>query len=260
MSKENIVVYVVAGAAFYHGAAFLKYAIEASRRSAAQNAPQNVTGDSDESRIERADDNRERTSPQARYAASAVGFLMCGALLAHVVTPAVAYALLCFSMAGRSLADQIVEEQTPRRRSAVIGRSRSMNPILVVWIAITAISGFALVPWLFEDAYRIAASVVAGCVAIMLAVAWRVASAPPLLFGTDLAAEEVVDRETRALRTGNACFFTLCAVTIFVAFAGGQQGFIDHRYEYWALQLFLVVFFAWSRLYARHVTRTPLAS
>lgn len=259
-----MVVYAVAGAAFFHGAAFLKYAVEASRRSAVQNALQNalqnVNGDSDESRIERADDNRERTSPQVRYAASAVGFLMCGALLAHLVTPAVAYALLCFSMAGRSLADQIVEEQTPRRRSAVIGRSRSMSPVLVVWIACAAIASLSLVPWLFEDAYRIAAGVVAACVAIMLAVAWRVANAPPLLFGTDLAAEEVVDRETRALRTGNACFFTLCAVTIFVAFAGGQQGFIEHRYEYWGLQLFLVIFFAWSRLYARRVARTPLAS
>lgn len=260
MSKETVLVYIMAACAFLQGVVFLKHALAATSRCAPQNALQNTGSESDRSRIERADDNRERVSPQARYAISAVGFVMVGALLAHLITPAVAYAVLCLSMAGRSLADQIVEEQTPRRRSALIGRSRSIDRALMTWIALTGCAGFALIPWLLQGPYRIAASAVAVCVLIMLAVVWRVASAPPLLFGNDLAAEQAVDRETRALRTGNACFLTNCAVTIFIAFAGGQQGYIDHHYEIWALQLLCFGLFAWSRLYARRVARTPLTS
>jgi hypothetical protein len=258
MSKETMLVYVMAGCAGLQGAVFLRLAISARSRSSPDDALQNTDAVSDRSRIERADDNRERISPQARYAASAVGFVMAGLLLAHLITPAVAYAFLCLAMVGRCVADQILEEQTPRRRSALIGRPRSIDPVLLTWIAVTAAAGLALVPWLFEDANRIAAAVVTMCVAIMVAVIWRVASAPPLLFGNDLAAEQVVDRETRALRTGNASFLTLCAVGIFVAFAGGQQGYINHHYEIWVLQLLSFAILAWSRFYARRLTRTPL--
>jgi hypothetical protein len=260
MSKESMVVYLVAGFAFFQGVVYLKYAISASSCRASENALQSADHESDRNRIERADDYRERISPLARYAVSAVGFAMGGALLGHLIVPAVAYAFMCLSMAGRCVADQIVEEQTPRRRSALIGRSRSIDPVLFTWVALTGVAGFALVPWVLEGAYRLPAVVVAVCVVTMVAVAWRIASAPPLLFGNDVAAEQVVDRETRALRAGGACFLTLAAVSIFVAFAGGQQGFIDHRYEIWGLQLSCFVLFAWSRLYARHVARTPLAS
>lgn len=260
MSNETMLVYIMAGCAFFQGVVFLKFGITASSRSASDETLQNTDSVSDRSRIERADDTRERVSPQARYAASAVGFLMVGALLAHLVTPAVAYAFLCLSMVGRCVADQIVEEQTPRRRSALIGRSRSIDPVLITWITLTGAASFALIPWLLDGTYRTAALVVAVCVLIMVAVVWRVATAPPLLFGNDLAAEEVVDRETRTLRTGNACFLTLCAATIFIAFAGGQQGYISHKYEIWGLQFLSFALLAWSRFYARHVTRTPLTS
>jgi hypothetical protein len=256
MDTETLLVYVTAAFAFFQGVQYLRSAISAS--SPSENIPQRVAATTGQTRIERADDNRERVSLPARYAVSAIGFGMAGAVLIHLVTPAVAYAILCLSLAARCAADQIVEERTPRRRSALVGRSRSIDPVLITWIALTAASGFALIPWLVEDAYRIAAIVVATCVLIMVAVVWRVASAPPLLFGYDLAAEEIVDRETRALRTGNACALTIGAVMLFVAFVGGQQGYINHEFEVWGLQFLFFALFAWSRLYARHVTRTPL--
>lgn len=196
----------------------------------------------------------------ARYAVSALGFVMAGALLAHLVTPAVAYALLCLAMVGRCVADQVVEERVPRRRSAMLGRSRSIDPVLLIWIVLTGASAFELIPWLLEPAYRIAAVIVAVCVLIMVVVAWRIASAPPLLFGNDLAAEQVVDRETRTLRTGNACFLAIATVFVFNAFVGGQQGFIDHRFTIWGLLLLCAALFVWKRIYARHLTRSPLTS
>lgn len=260
MSKETLLVYVTAGFGFVVGVRYLLSAISATKRRRVENALQNNGDPSDRSRVERADDNRERVSPLARYIASGVGFLMMGAVLGHLVTPAVAYAFVALAMAGRSLGDQIVEEQTPRRRSAMIGRSRSIDSLLVIWIALTAASSLLLIPWLVYSAYRLAAIVVLVCVLIMVVAAWRIASAPPLLFGKDLAAEEAVDRETRALRTGNACFLTIVTVMAFIAFMGGQQGFIVHRFEVYVLESCAMALFLGSRLYARHLARRPLAS
>lgn len=260
MSKENLLVYVTASYGFVVGVAYLIYAISATSRHTASEALQSSRHQRDRSRIERADDNRERVSPPARYVVSGVGFMTTAAVLAHLITPAVAYAFLCLSMAGRSLADQIVEEQTPRRRSTVIGRSRSIDPTLAIWITLTGVSSVVLIPWLLNGAYRVAATIVVLCVFTMIVAAWRIASAPPLLFGKDLEAEEVLDRETRVLRTGNACFLTVIAVTLFIAFMGGQQGFIDHRFEVWGLEALWIGLFVWARLYARHLARTPLTS
>lgn len=260
MSKETMLVYLMAAAAILQGAVYLKSGISASSRTESGDALKQGSAASDRSRIERADDNRERVSPTARYIASAVGFGMAGALLAHLIAPAVAYAFLCLALAGRCVADQVVEERAPRRRAALIGRSRSIDPVLVTWIVLTAATALMLIPWLLEQPYRIAAVIVAVCVLIMVVVAWRIASAPPLLFGNDLQAEEVVDRETRALRTGNTCVLAIGTVAIFNAFMGGQQGFIDHRFIFWGLQLLWIALLAWRSLYARYLTRTPLTS
>lgn len=260
MSKETLLVYLTASYGFVVGVRYLIYAISASSRRGASEALQSTRDRRDRNRIERADDNRERVSPLARYLVSGVGFVLMAAVLAHLIAPAVAYAFLCLSMAARSLADQIVEEQAPRRRSTVIGRSRSIDPVLAIWIALTGVSTLFLTPWLLSSAYQVAATIVVLCVLTVIVVAWRIASAPPLLFGKDLEAEEVVDRETRVLRTGNACFLTVIAVMLFIAFMGGQQGFIDHRFEVWTLEALWIVLFAWARLYARHLARTPLTS
>lgn len=260
MSKENLLVYMTGFYGVVVGVSYFVYAISATSRSTPTESRESTGDRSDRSRVERADDNRERVSPLARKVVSGVGFVVAGGVLAHLITPAVAYAFLCLAMAGRSLADQIVEERTPRRRSAVIGRSRSIDPVLLIWITLTAVSSLFVIPWFFGGLYRLAAVVVAICVLTMVVVAWRIASAPPLLFGHDLEAEQVVDRETRVLRTGNACFLTVAAVSVFIAFIGGQQGFIEHRLQVWGLEALGFALFAWARLYARHLAGTPLRS
>ena len=260
MTSETILVDIMAAIAALQGVVFLRFALAARGRSGLHDRLELPADASNHGRIERADRNRERISPLARYVASAVGFGMAGLLLMHLVTPAVAYAILCLAIAGRSVADQIVEEQTPRRRSALIGRSRSVDPVLMAWITATAATAFVLVPWLLDQPYRFAAVVVAVCVAMMVVVAWRIASASPLLFGDDLEAEAAVDRETRAVRTGNACFLSMAAVTIFVAFVGGQRGFIDHRFVVWGLEFLCVSLYLWKSLYARRLSRIPLRS
>ena len=260
MSKETFLVYATAFYGVLVGVSYLRSAIAAGSRDGVREPLRHGDDRSDRARVERADEHRERVSPAARYVVSGTGFALTAAVLAHVITPAVAYALLCLAMAGRSLADQVLEERTPRRRSTIIGRSRRIDPVLLIWIVLTGASSLVLASWVIDGGYRAAAIIVALCVATMIFVAWRVASAPPLLFGTDLDAEEVVDRETRVLRTGNACFLTIAAVMLFIAFMGGQQGFIEHRFEVWTLQALCIILFVWARLYARRVVRTPLPS
>lgn len=255
----------LAVSSFIAGILFLWFAISASSRSRVSGVLEEGGNEAQQSRIQRADDSRERRSPLARYVVSAVGFAMGGALLAHFVTPALAYTALCLALALRSAADQVAEERAPRRRSALIGRSRYVDPVLLTWIALAGISSIVLIPWLLDETYRFPAVLAAACVLTMIWLAWRIASAPPLLFGDDLEAEQVVDRETRAIRTGNMCFLTLCVVAVFTSFVGGPLGYASHGIDYHGINvlhpaLLLLCFglFGWRWLYARHLSRTPL--
>ncbi len=243
----------MAGFGLVTGVLFLRFGIEAAVESKSR-AALLAEGGATLDRIQRADVDRERKSPFPRYAVSAIGFLTAGVVLAHLVAPIVAYAIICLSLVGRCVADQIAEERAPRRRSAVIGRSRLLDPVLMTWIALTAASSLLLIPWLLDQTFRIASVLVAVCVLTMVAVAWRVASAPPLLFGNDLDAEQVVDRETRAIRTGNSCILTVGTMLAFYAFLGGN------RYAGAALAAVWVVIFAWKSIYARQLSRLSLTS
>ncbi|HZT12807.1 MAG TPA: hypothetical protein VFA29_08385, partial [Candidatus Baltobacteraceae bacterium] len=128
------------------GISFLRFGFEAAAESKSRAAMPDEGG-ANLDRIERADVNRERKSPVPRFAVSAVALLATGAVLAHILAPIVAYAIICLALVGRCVADQIAEERAPRRRSAVIGRSRALDPVLITWIALTAASSLALVPW-----------------------------------------------------------------------------------------------------------------
>lgn len=242
----------VACAGIYGGIAFLKYAIEAGRSPKSRDACESA--DPDQARIQRADGERERKPALVRYAVAAVAFGTAIAVLFQLLSPVVGYAMYCLAIAARCVADQIAEEREPRRRSAVIGRSRRIDPVLLVWIAMTALSSLALVPWFFDETYRISAAIVALCVLAMLGIAWRVMTAPPILFGNDIEAEQVVDRETRTLRTGNACLIAMAAIFVFQAFVGTR------RYEGLIILPVFLGMMVWKTIYARRVSRTPLTS
>jgi hypothetical protein len=236
---------LVLGLAVGGGIVFLQSAVSA--RASALSAPA-----CEQSRIERADNVRERRPALPRYVLAGVSFATACALLAYAIPPTVAYAILCLVLAARCIVDQIAEERAPRRRSAVLGRSRRVDPVLSIWIAFAAAATLLLIPWVLNEPNRAAAIVVAGCAAAILAVAWRIATAPPLLLGNDLEAEQVADRETRATRTGMACFFAVAAVA---AFLGFNRSSLSP-----AMLLLGFGLFGWMRIYARQLSRTPLAS
>lgn len=240
--------------ALYTGIIFVKSALSASSSPKYHEARPHGGDQSEQDRIQRADDERERKGALPRYGVAVIAFCIAGALLAGIVSPVIAYAILCLAIVGRAVADQMAEERAPRRRSALIGRVRRVDPVLVTWMALAGVASLVLVPWLLDGAYRVATGAVALCVLTMLGIAWRIASAPPLLFGNDIEAEQVVDRETRAIRTGNACVIALAAVFFFMVFVGEELRF--------ALPVVLVSvgLFAWKSIYSRHLSRIPLTS
>ncbi len=219
------------------------------------------SADSSRGRVECADDARERRSAPARYVVAGVAFSMAGALVAHAVPPALAYAILCLALAGRAVADHMTEERAPRRRSALLRRSHRVDPVLMTWIGIAAASSLLLIPWIQGGTDRAVAVAVLACVTAIVLVAWRIATAPPLLFGNDLEAEQVVDSETRAIRTGNTCIIAFAPVIFFIGFVGDSSNTGHHNFElFLALLALWGGLFIWKVVYTRHLARAPLPS
>lgn len=244
--------WLVFAMAVWGGVNFLRSAMSASYRFERPEVAEPGSAGCEQSRIERADGARERRPALPRYVLAAVSFGAAVALLADAVAPTVAYAILGLVLAARCIIDQVAEERATRRRSTILGRSRRVDPVLLIWVLLAAASTLFLIPWVLDQGERLAAIVVTGCAATMVALAWRIASAPPLLLGDDLEAEQVVDRETRVTRTGMACFFAVATSAVFLGFNGSDVG----------VPTMLLAFglVAWFRLYARRLGRTPLTS
>lgn len=259
MDQEYFLRGFVAAFALVAGVMFLRFAVDA--QSEARDSSECDDEPSGKDRLRRADDARERISALPRYAVSGVGFGIAILVFAHIVSPAVGYAIVCLSLAIRAVADLVSEEHAPRRHSALLGRARNIDAVLLAWIAMAAVSALSLIPYVLEGADRVAAILVCACVAAMLLVAWRIASAPPLLAGDDLDAEQVVDRETRATRTGNACFLAIAAVAVFNGFTGPVEASATSHFSI-VVATFVVAagLLVWKSAYARRLSRTPLAS
>jgi uncharacterized membrane protein YqjE len=239
-------------AALYGGVVYLRSAIS---ESSSHEALQRGSELSQQDRIQHADDERERPSAISRYIVAGVCFGTACTLLVRAIPPIVGYAIVCLAYVAQIVQAQIAEERAPRRRSVLLGRSRRVNSVLATWIGLAAVYSLLLIPWVLDDAYRGVAILVGACVVTMLVVAWRIATSPPLLFGNDLEAEQVVDRETRAIRTGKTCFFAIVTVFVFIGFAYGPS--IPGAA---ALLLVPAGLAAWTRIYARRLSRTPLTS
>jgi hypothetical protein len=215
---------------------------------------ENMVGGND--RIERAAAARERPALWARYTVACISFGTAAALLSHAVSAAGAYGVLCLSLVGVHAADLVAEERALRRRTALLGRSRRIDPILRVWIAVAVASSALLVPYLLGPSNRVAAAVVAVCVLAMAFIAWRIAAAPPLLLGDDLDAEAAADRVLRVTRTGLTCTIAVGSVFVFSSFIGGSFA------RDWGISIsFFTTFALWASeaVYARRLSRAALA-
>ncbi len=259
LSRIDLTSVAVGGTAILGAIVNVRAAIVISRRSRASAACEPEATTSAERRIDRAEAARERSSPITRLAVALVEILIAGLVFAHLVSPGIAYAVLCLSLVANYIVDLISEERARRRRAAILQRSRGVDPALMTWIVIAAASPLLLFQYFLAAPNRIAAIVVACCVVAMAAIAWRIASALPILLGDDLVAEQRVDQATRTDRTGYICVLAIGVVFVFACFVNQVPGTANDRIILPAVFAWIGIFL-WRLIYARRLSRALLSS
>lgn len=166
---------------------------------------------------------RARPSAVSRFVIAAAAFLIAAAVLTGLMSAVIGYGVLCVLIVANLVIDLIREERVRRRRAALLQRSRGFDIVLILWIALAIASVLLLVPYGSDPAARLAALLVAFCVVVMAAIAWRIASAPPILFGDDVDAELALDRRVRARRAGLTCVIALGTVFVFTSFVRSPE-------------------------------------
>jgi hypothetical protein len=208
-------------------------------------------------RFEQAANTRDRgATGLPDYVTGCVFFLIGCAVLTHVLSLTVAYGFFCLAAASRLAAGLLAEERERARgrRAALLQPAPRIDPVLLVWIALATLTTLVFVPSLLVADQRDAASVVAVSVALIVFLAWRIATAPTLLSGDDVEAELVVDRTRRIRRTGSAALVAIAAASFYASIGAGSK------------TLFLVgmalyaVIGIWLMIYLRIASRTLVPS
>jgi hypothetical protein len=198
----------------------------------------------------------------ARYAIAACGFVIAALVALRVLTPIIAYSILCFSLAMAYLADLIQEEHTRRRRVAVLSPRPAADRVPTVWIAITLVSTLTFVPYVLGGIQVVAALIAGGCALAMAAIAWRIASAPTQLTGEDPEEdpqiEQLRDRASRARRTGLTCVVAIGSIALFVGFVNATPPAFGGLGRVTVIQILLLwaVLWIWQTWYVRRVSHS----
>jgi hypothetical protein len=208
-------------------------------------------------RFEQAANTRDRgATGLPDYVAACVFFLIGCAVLTHVLSLTVAYGFFCLAAASRLVAGLLAEERERARgrRAALLQPAPRIDPVLLVWIALATLTTLVFVPSLLVADQRAVAGIVAISVALIVFLAWRIATAPTLLSGDDVEAELVVDRTRRIRRTGSTALVAIAAASFYASIGAGSK------------TLFLVgmalyaVIAIWLMIYLRLASRTLVPS
>jgi hypothetical protein len=201
-------------------------------------------------------------SASARYAIAATGFAIAALVGLGALAPIIGYSLLCLSIACVYLADWLRDEHALKRRVALLSPRPAMDRMPMVWMAITLLlAGLTFVPYVIGGIAVVAAAISFGCAIAMVAVAWRLVSAPTQLTSENPQAEHICERADRARKAGLTCVVAIGTMFCFVSFAnvanpsGAQIGHITFG------ELFFVwiALFVWQLLYVRQVSRSARA-
>ncbi|HVS46037.1 MAG TPA: hypothetical protein VMS32_05165, partial [Verrucomicrobiae bacterium] len=158
-------------------------------------------------------------SAVARFTIAALGFAIAALVALHDLAPIIAYSILCFSMATVYLADLLQDEHARRRRAALLAPRPAAEPVPTAWIAITLLATLTFVPYVLGGIDVAAALVSFACAIAMIAIAWRIATAPMQLTSADPQAEHICERASRARKIGLTCVVTIGSIFVFVSFA-----------------------------------------
>lgn len=175
----------------------------------------------DDQRLKRVLEARERAEGDSdafmRYA-GAFTIAMGGLVLIQSVPFVLPYALSCLGLAVAVIASYLHYRRVTERRVAALVRRTlwtSLPPLAMVATAICLVgtAAFAVYPEL-----RVGVAIVIVCAIALLAVAWRVAMAPAILFGDDSQLEYLVDEHLRFCRVMSLVSLACAPPTVLVAF------------------------------------------
>jgi hypothetical protein len=200
-------------------------------------------------------------SVAARFVTAALGFASAPLVALNVVSPIVAYSILCFSIAAVFLADLVREERALRRRIALLSPRPAIEGVPTVWMTITLFSTLTFIPYILGGIDAIAALISLACAIAMLAIAWHIATASSQLTSEDPHAEHTSERASRARKIGLTCVVTIGTIFCFVSFAHAQPPFAWGlgRITFLDLIVLWVGLWIWQALYARRISRSGRA-
>ena|ERR1700722_14170419 len=132
------------------------------------------------------------------------------------------YAASCLAMACATwMAYRKFRRATELRFAPLVRRTplEALPPVAMVSVALCLIgtAAFASVPQ-----FRIAAAVVVVSMTVLVAIAWRIAIAPAVLFGSDPQVEYAVDKRVRFCRATGLLALACAPPTVFAALAWAQ--------------------------------------
>jgi hypothetical protein len=141
-------------------------------------------------------------------------------VLFRIISPVIGYSLLCLALAGFQLADLLQDERARarQRRVALLSPRPAAELIPTIWVALAVAAALMLAPYVILDKQRFAAVIVAICAFVMAGIAWRIASAPRMLFGQDVRYERMRDRYFRARKSGLTAVIAMGSIMVFTVF------------------------------------------
>jgi hypothetical protein len=144
---------------------------------------------------------------------------MAGLVLVQSLPYVLAYAFSCLAMAAAIMISYLrFRRATERRVAPLVRRSpwKSLPPVAVLacGVGLLGTASFGVYP-----EFRLDISIVIVSAVALLGVAWRVATAPALLFGEDSQLEYVVDEHLRYCRAISLVSLATAPLVVFVALA-----------------------------------------
>jgi hypothetical protein len=147
---------------------------------------------------------------------------MGGVVLVRSVPVALPYALSCLAIAVSLLLSYFHIRRVSERRVAPLAPRSPLTTLSLPLLACAGISLCGTVAYAAIPDLRVGALLVAFSVAVFVAIAWRVAGAPALLFGQDPQLEYKVDEHLRVSRSGNILALASAPAMFFVVVADVQ--------------------------------------
>ena len=141
------------------------------------------------------------------------------------------YSLSCIAMAAAILLSYLRFQRATQRRVAPLVRRNVWASLSPLGLAATGVCLAGACAFAAYPQFRFGVAVVVVAVVVLLAVAWRVATAPAILFGNDSQLEYLVDEHIRFSRATNLLALACAPPTVLVALAWATLPWSAHFFN-----------------------------